>query len=90
MTLTTTEQDQLNVLLAKKTHSSDRWLDDVRRRVSNVYNYNDSFKALMIWQKHSDMLQEVIRDNRDLIGEVERLKKYEKMVAKTETKQEDN
>jgi len=84
MTLTTHEQDQLTILLAKKTHTNGRWLDDVERRVRNVYNYDDSFKALMIWQKHADILQEVIRDNRDLIGEVKRLQKYEKLVADQE------
>ena len=85
MNLSDEEKAELERLKAKQEQGySDRWLESIQRRVKDLYNYRQAFSALKIWQEHADRLAEVIRDNRALVDEVNRLKVYEKRVAELE------
>ena len=79
MALTDQENEQLNKLQAKAGAGlSDQELRNIEGRIRNLYNYDEAFKALMIWQSHADMLREVVRDNAVLVNEMRRLRKFEK------------
>ena len=76
MALSEREAKLLEDLKLKEAQSlTEEDLQIMDRNIESLFDYQEAFKSLMIWNKFSNQLSTLAEDNAKLIREVRRLRK---------------